>query len=188
MAVGFNGKVLVTTIGTGTGAEVLITYDPVTGKTQPVSVAPPAPVAPTLPPPNGIMYLAGKSRLQTSQDGKLIIGVNLQAATRTVFVFDVASSIVLGSRVVPVISPTLAVSPDGSKFLSGPMLFDTADAGGAGAAEHHQLALRLSGHRQLQRADQSGRGRLPAGQIRPSWRPTISCPPPYPPRLRIPAR
>jgi hypothetical protein len=104
---------------------VLITYDPVTGKTQPVSVAPPAPVAPTLPPPNGIMYLAGKSRLQTSQDGKLIVGVNLQAATRTVFVFDVASSIVLGSRVVPVISPTLAVSPDGSKFLSGPMLFDT---------------------------------------------------------------
>ena len=125
VAVGFNGKVLVTTVGTGTGAEVLITYDPATGKTQPVSVAPPAPVAPTLPPPNGIMYLAGKSRLQTSQDGKLIIGVNLQAATRTVFVFDVASSIVLGSRVVPVISPTLAVSPDGSKFLSGPMLFDT---------------------------------------------------------------
>jgi uncharacterized protein (TIGR03437 family) len=82
-------------------------------------------VAPALPPPNGIMYLAGKSRLQASQDGKLIIGVNLQAATRTVFVFDVASSIVLSSRVVPVISPTLAVSPDGSKFLSGPMLFDT---------------------------------------------------------------
>src|ERR1039458_5879410 len=71
------------------------------------------------------MYLVGKSRLQASADGKLIVGVNLQAATRTVFVFDVASSIVLGSRTVPVISPTLAVSPDGSKFLSGPMLFDT---------------------------------------------------------------
>jgi uncharacterized protein (TIGR03437 family) len=125
VAVGFNGKVLVSTVGTGTGAEVLITYDPATGKTQPLDVAPPAPVAPALPPPNGIMYLAGKSRLQASQDGKLIVGVNLQAATRTVFVFDVASSIVLGSRVVPVISPTLAVSPDGSKFLSGPMLFDT---------------------------------------------------------------
>lgn len=126
LAVGFNGKVLITTVGTGTGTEVLITYDPATGKTQPVSVAPPAPVAPTLPPPNGIMYLAGKSRLQTSQDGKVIIGVNLQAATRTVFVFDVASSIVVASRVVPVISPTLAVSPDGSRFLSGPFLFDTS--------------------------------------------------------------
>jgi uncharacterized protein (TIGR03437 family) len=125
VAVGSNGKVLISTVGTGTGTEVLITYDPLTGQTQPISVAPPAPVAPALPPPNGIMYLAAKSRLQASQDGKLIIGVNLQAATRTVFVFDVASSIVLGSRVVPVISPTLAVSPDGSKFLSGPMLFDT---------------------------------------------------------------
>src|SRR5260370_39407595 len=71
------------------------------------------------------MYLAGKSRLQASLDGKLIIGVNLQTATRTVFVFDVASSIVLSSRIVPVISSTLAVSADGSKFLSGPMLFDT---------------------------------------------------------------
>ena len=125
VAVGFNGKVLVSTVGTGTGAEVLVTYDPVLGTTQALSVAPPAPVAPALPPPNGIMYLAGKSRLQASLDGKLIIGVNFQAATRTVFVFDVASSIVLSSRVVPVISPTLAVSPDGSKFLSGPMLFDT---------------------------------------------------------------
>ncbi|MEO8368046.1 MAG: beta-propeller fold lactonase family protein [Candidatus Solibacter sp.] len=126
VAVGFNELVVITTIGTGTGTSVLITYDPTTGKTQPLTVAPPAPVAPTLPPPNGVMYLAGKSRLVASPDGKLIIGVNMQAATRTVFVFDVASSVVLSSRVVPTISPTLAVSPDGSRFLSGPLLFDTA--------------------------------------------------------------
>src|ERR1035437_3014648 len=126
VAVGFNGKVLISTVGTGTGTEVLITYDPLTGTTQPLSVAPPAPVAPPQPLiANGNLYLAGKSRLQASQDGRLIIGVNLQAATRTVFVFDVASSVVIGSRVMPVISPTLAVSPDGSRFLSGPMLFDT---------------------------------------------------------------
>ncbi len=125
VAVGFNGIVLISTIGTGTGGEVLITYDPVAGKTQALSVAPPAPVAPALPPTNNNMYLVAKSRLQASLDGKVIVGVNLQAATRTVFVFDVASSVVLGSRVVPVISPVLAVSPDGSRFLSGPMLFDT---------------------------------------------------------------
>src|SRR3954453_2127619 len=41
VAVGFNGKVLITTIGTGTGAKVLITYDPITGTTQPIVVAPP---------------------------------------------------------------------------------------------------------------------------------------------------
>ncbi len=125
VAVGVGGKVLISTIGTGTGAEVLITYDPATGNTQPVVVAPPAPIAPTVPPPNSSWFQAGKSRLQASADGKLIIGVNLQAATRTVFVFDVASSTVLGSRVVPTVSETLAVAPDGSRFLSGPMLFDT---------------------------------------------------------------
>ncbi|MCU1238016.1 MAG: hypothetical protein JWP63_5983 [Candidatus Solibacter sp.] len=126
VAVGFNGKVLVTTIGTGTGAEVLITYDPLTGNTQPVVVAPPAPVAPTVPPPNSSWFQAGKSRLQASGDGRLIIGVNLQGATRTVFVFDVAASTVLRSRIVPTLSATLAVAPDGSKFVSGPLLFDTA--------------------------------------------------------------
>ena len=126
VAVGLGGKVLISTIGTGTGAEVLMTYDPVTGNTQPVVVGVPAPVAPTVPPPNSSWFQARKSELQASADGKLIIGVNLQANTRTVFVFDVASSTVLRSRVVPVVSETLAVSPDGSKFLSGPMVFDTA--------------------------------------------------------------
>src|ERR1035441_523638 len=123
VAVGYNGVVLITTVGTGTGAEVLITYDPATGKTQGLAVAPPAPAAPALPPTNNNMYQVGKSRLQASADGKLIVGVNLQAATRTVFVFDVASSVVLTSRVVSAISPTLAVSPDGSTFLRGPLLF-----------------------------------------------------------------
>ncbi len=126
VAVGSNGKVLISTIGTGTGGEVLITYDPATGKTQPIVVGVPAPAAPTIPPPNSSWFQAVKSQLQASRNGNLIIGVNLQGATRTVFVFDVASSTVLGSRVVPVLSGTLAVSPDGSKFLSGPMLFDTA--------------------------------------------------------------
>src|SRR6516165_2751430 len=36
VAVGLGGRVLISTIGTGTGSEVLITYDPVTGNTQPV--------------------------------------------------------------------------------------------------------------------------------------------------------
>ena len=55
VAVGYNGQVLISTVGTGTGAEVLITYDPATGKTQGLAVAPPAPVAPALPPTNNNM-------------------------------------------------------------------------------------------------------------------------------------
>src|ERR1019366_9127060 len=86
VAVGYNGQVLISTVGTGTGAEVLIVYDPTSGQTPGLSVGVTAPVAPTLPPPNGIEYYASKSHLQASANGAKIIGVNLQAATRTVFV------------------------------------------------------------------------------------------------------
>jgi len=129
VAVGFNGKALISTIGTGTGADVLVTYDPSAAASQAlaaVTVTPPAPVTPTLPPPNGIMAFAAKSRLQASADGTKIIGVHMQASTRSVWVFDVASSTVLAARTVAGISSALAVSPDASRFLSGSMLFETA--------------------------------------------------------------
>ncbi len=122
--------VLITTIGTGNGQDILITYDPNVDASRSLAtviVAPSAPTTPQLPPPNNLMYLAGKSRLQASPDGRTIVGVNeLANNTRTVFVFDVASSIVLSSRNVPTISPILAIAPDAKSFLSGPMLFETS--------------------------------------------------------------
>ncbi len=130
VAVGFNEKVLISTIGTGTGQNVLITYDPgadVSRALQAVVIAPAAPSAPQLPPPNGVMALASHARLQASQDGRTIIGVHeLANNTRTVFVFDVNSSTVLGTRNISVISPVLAVSPDASRFVSGPMVLETS--------------------------------------------------------------
>jgi len=130
LAVGFNEKVLISTIGTGAGQDILITFDPTVAASQAlgtVVIAPPAPSAPTLPPPNGAMGLASHARLQASQDGKTIIGVHEQANnTRTVFVFDVNSSTVLASRNIPVISPVVAVSPDATRFLSGPTLLETS--------------------------------------------------------------
>jgi len=90
-------------------------------------VAPSAPTTPQLPPPNGLMYFASKSQLQATLDGTKIIGVNqLANNTRMVFVFDVASSTVFASRNIAATSPILAVSPDVSEFLSGPMLFETS--------------------------------------------------------------
>jgi uncharacterized protein (TIGR03437 family) len=129
LAVGVNDKVLISTIGTGTGADILITYDPTVDASKALStvtVAPPAPVAPTLPPPNGIMAYASKARLQATNDGTYIIGVHMQAATRAVWVFDVVASTVLASRTVAGVSSALAVSPDNSHFLSGPFLFETS--------------------------------------------------------------
>lgn len=122
--------VLITTIGTGTGQDVLITYDPNVAASQALStviVGPAAPTTPQLPPPNNLMYLASKSRLQASQDGRTIVGVNILANnTRTVFVYDVASAIVLASRNVAGASPILAVAPDGQSFVSGSMLLETS--------------------------------------------------------------
>src|SRR5206468_474038 len=46
--------------------------------------------------------------------------------TRTVFAFDAAASTVLASRNIAGLSPTLAVSSDGSRFLSGPLVFETS--------------------------------------------------------------
>src|SRR5207247_9353380 len=129
VAVGFNEKVLISTIGTGIGQDVLITYDPTVDASKAltaIAIAPPAPVAPTLPPPNGIMAFASKSRLQASADGRTIIGVHMQAASRAVWVFDVAASTVLASRLLGGTSSMLAVSPDASRFLSGPFLFETS--------------------------------------------------------------
>jgi uncharacterized protein (TIGR03437 family) len=129
VAVGYNEKVLISTIGTGTGQAVLTTYDPsasAVSALQAVLVAPPAPATPQMPPPNGLMYFASKSQLQATPNGRTIIGVNQLASTRTVFVFDVDSSTVLASRSIAGTSPILAVSPDGSEFLSGPMLIETS--------------------------------------------------------------
>ena len=61
------------------------------------------------------MVLAAHSRLQASLDGTKIVGVNEAATTtRTVFVFDVNSATVVGSRTLAGASTILGVAPDGS--------------------------------------------------------------------------
>jgi len=130
VAVGFNEKVLISTIGTGTGQDVLITFDPTVDASHALAaivIAPPAPSVPALPPPNGVIALASHAHLQASGNGRTIIGVHeLANNTRTVFVYDVNSATILGARNISVISPVLAVSPDASRFVSGPMLFETS--------------------------------------------------------------
>ena len=125
VAVGGNEQVLVSTIGTGTGQDVLVTVDPVALTWTLVAIAPPAPATPTLTAVTNAAQ-ASRARLQTSADGRTIIGVHEQTTTRYVFVFDVASAKVLGSRALTGASPILAVSPDGTRFLSGNMLLETS--------------------------------------------------------------
>jgi uncharacterized protein (TIGR03437 family) len=130
VAVGFDERVLISTIGTGVGQGVLMVFDPgadAARASQAIVIAPPAPAVPTLPPPNGVMALASRARLLASRDGRTIIGVHLLANnTRTMFVYDADSSTVLASRNTGVATPVLAVSPDGARFMSGHLLFDSS--------------------------------------------------------------
>jgi uncharacterized protein (TIGR03437 family) len=131
VAVGYDDKVLISTIG-GTGKAVLAIYDPnaasFANPLTAVAVAPTAPTTPTFPAPSNMEPLAGAARLVATPDGRTIVGVHKSSTTaRTVFVYDVASATVLRSRTLATTSASnvLAVAADGSKLLSGAVLFDT---------------------------------------------------------------
>lgn len=129
VAVGNDGRVLISTTGSA-GGNVLLLYDPsptaAVGLTS-ITVAPPAPTPPTLPPPSGRPFLSTRSQLLATRDGSKIVGVNLPAAgAPSVFVYEVSSAAVLRARVVIGSSNVLSVSDDGSRFMCGPNLFDTA--------------------------------------------------------------
>lgn len=133
VAVGFDERVLITTVGTGQNNlfNVLLVYTPNAGPGEQalsaVPVAPPAPANPLLPPNNfGRGGLISRSFLDSSRDGRFIIGMNVpNAQARAVFVYEVASGTVLRSRTIAGVSSVLSVAPDGTKFMAGLTLFDT---------------------------------------------------------------
>jgi uncharacterized protein (TIGR03437 family) len=128
VAVGNDGRVLITTIGTGAGnsQNTLLVYDPDRAAFDNVVVVPPAPSLPPGAPPAGRAFLSNRSQLVTTPDGAYIIGVNIpNNNNRVVFVYEVASGTILRSRVINNISSVLAISPDGRKFMSGLNLIDT---------------------------------------------------------------
>jgi len=127
VAVGSDGRVLITAVGTGAATtNTLLIYDPSTKAVSQVPVVPPAATSPVLPTPPGRVYNSYRSRLATSRNGAYIIGVNNPTATtRVVFVYETASGTVLRSRTVANLSTVLAVAADGLKFMAGPVLFDS---------------------------------------------------------------
>ena len=130
VAVGIDGKVLITTIGTGPGntLNTLLVFDPnaSTGAeviSVPIGVTP---AAPPVAPPLGRTALATRSAMLATRDGTRIIGVNNTAAnTRSIFVYEVSSATVLRARTVNFVSNVLSIAPDGSKFMAGLTLFET---------------------------------------------------------------
>jgi len=132
VAVGGDERVLITTVGSGTGnaENRLLLYHPnLTGEAalRAVPVTLPAPASPQVPAPASRVYMSTRSSLAASADGRWIIGLNNpNNTTRQLFVFEVASGTVLRSRSLSSISNVLSVSPAGDKFMAGLSMFDTA--------------------------------------------------------------
>ncbi len=134
VAVGFDGRVLITTLGTGPAnnqTNTLLIFDPAqTGPAQitAVAVPPPGSQLPTLPPfIAGRPTLSFRGRLQATPDRRFLIGMNTPTGNSTVvFVYEAASGTVLRSRLTPGLSTVMAISPDGARFMSGLRLFETS--------------------------------------------------------------
>src|SRR5713226_2161795 len=116
IAVGFDGQILIL------GTAGLQRLDPASGRIASVPVTPPPTPAAGLPTiaasPTPAGFLAG---LVTTASGNLIIGLS----TNRLFVYEVASGIVLRSRNVSGMRSIMSASTDGSRFMAGPFMFDT---------------------------------------------------------------
>jgi hypothetical protein len=129
VGVGVDGRVLVTTIGSGTAnTNTLFLYDPsATTSANLVSIPLPVPppTTPTTPTVPGREFLAYRGALLATPDGKYLIGVNgVNGTTRLIFIYETASATVLRSREVTNLSNVLSVAPDGSRFMAGSVMFD----------------------------------------------------------------
>jgi YVTN family beta-propeller protein len=137
VAVGADGRVLITTQGTGVNAasNTLLLYDPRQDVGLQITAVP---SPPTLSTPNplpavtvGRPSTAFPGRLIPTPDRNFIIGMvainqTLTSATTTLFVYEAASGTVLRNRLVTGQSTVLSISPDGSRFMAGSTLYDTA--------------------------------------------------------------
>lgn len=131
---GADGRVLITTEGTGTTDSVrsLLIFDRSQSQSQQiteVAFPPPPPTPSTLPAAAQTRPITTfRGKLQRTPDGNFIIGlstINNNAST-VLFVYEVASGSILRSRTVTGQSTTLSISPDGARFMAGAALYDTA--------------------------------------------------------------
>ncbi len=131
--VGADGRALVSTVGTGTGnlQNTLLIFDRTKDQSQqliPVQVPPP-PSSPSGIPPAQLTrpITTFRSKLIRTPDGQFIVGLTNPSATTTyLFVYEVASGVILRSRTVTGQSTTLSMSPDGARFMAGFTMYDTA--------------------------------------------------------------
>jgi DNA-binding beta-propeller fold protein YncE len=133
--VGADGRVLVGMLGTGVVAGVpqgtLAVFDrtQISGQALQTVSVPALPTTPTPLPPTTLPRptLTFTGRLLRTPDGSFIAGViTPTAATTYIFVYEVASGVILRNRTISGASSVLSMAPDGSRFMAGFTMFDTA--------------------------------------------------------------
>jgi hypothetical protein len=133
--VGNDGRALVAMMGTGVVSGVpqgtLAVFDRTLSSGQqllPVTV----PALPTTPAPLPAVSLTRPTKIFTGSllrtpDGQFIVGVLTPTNSSTyIFVYEVASGVVLRNRTVSGSSTVLSMAPDGSRFMAGMTMYDTA--------------------------------------------------------------
>lgn len=135
VAVGIDGRAVISTDGSSTTSTVntLLIFDGTQASSQqvlavqfpPAAVTPPSLTAPTFPRPT--TQFNGK--LQTTPDGKYVIGVSsITSNTATVvYQYEVDSGTILQSRTVTGQSSIMAMAPDSASFMAGFTLYGTAN-------------------------------------------------------------
>ncbi|MEO7649665.1 MAG: hypothetical protein ABIZ80_04305 [Bryobacteraceae bacterium] len=131
--VGFDGRVLISTAGTGTGnppQNTLLIFDRSQSAAQQLfSVqTPPPPSTPTGIPATPLLRpdTTFFGKLIRTPDGQFIVGLTNPGQTTYMFVYEVASGVILRSRTVAGQSTVLSMAPDGSRFMAGFTLYDVA--------------------------------------------------------------
>ena len=135
VAVGLDGRAVISTDGSSTTSTLntLLIFDGTQAASQqvlavqfpPAAVTPPSLTAPAFPKPT--TQFNGK--LQTTPDGKYIIGVSAitNATATVVYQYEVDSGTILQSRTVTGQSSIMAMAPDGASFMAGFTLYATAN-------------------------------------------------------------
>ncbi len=132
--VGADGRVLVSMLGTSATTGVLSIYDPTQSSSQqlqPVTV-PALPSAPAPLPPTTLTrpVRTFSGTLKRTADGSHIVGVITPTSASTyLFVYEVASGIILQNRTISGSSSVLSISPDGSRFMAGMTMYDISTLG-----------------------------------------------------------
>jgi YVTN family beta-propeller protein len=150
--VGADGRALVTVEGSSTATSItsLYLFDQTASTGQQLTTiqfSPPSPTPTSLPAvtlTKPITTFRGK--LIRTPDGAFIIGmssINSNAQT-VLFTYQTASASILRSRTVTGQSTVLSIAPDGSRFMAGFTLYDTASLGVIAQQSANNLPFPLS--------------------------------------------